>query len=73
MSQPTHPATPHPAAGLPWWRIGWMWLVVGIPALTVVAAIATITLAVVTGDPSVRTPGDQPPVHLRQANEQPHP
>lgn len=70
MSLSNSPTVSHPAAGLPWWRIGWMWLVVGIPAITVVAAIATITLAVATGDPSVRTPGDQPPVHLRQANEQ---
>lgn len=51
-----------------WWQVKWMWLVVGIPAVTVVAAIATIVLAVSTYDPPVAGPSDPPPAHIRQAN-----
>lgn len=65
---PSNPATPHPAAGLPWWRIKWMWLVVGIPATTVLAAALTIGLAILSYDPPVRGQADAPPVHIRQAN-----
>jgi hypothetical protein len=34
----------------PWWRIRMMWLVVGGPALVVVAGFATLTLAIRGGD-----------------------
>ena len=35
----------------PWWRHGHMWLVVGGPAVVVVASIATLVLAIRTPDP----------------------
>lgn len=60
-------AKPHPAAGLPWWRIKWMWLIVGIPAVTVVAAFTTIAIAINTYDPPVRDAATEP-AHIRQAN-----
>lgn len=68
---PSTPNTSSPGAtaGPPWWRVKWMWLVVGIPATTVVAALITIGLAVITYDPPVRGLNDAPPVHIRQAND----
>lgn len=59
-------AQPHPAAGLPWWRIKWMWLIVGIPTVTVLAAFATIAIAINTYDPPVRDAASEP-AHIRQA------
>ena len=41
----------------PWWRFPIVWLVVGGPALVVVAAVATTVIAVRGADPEVR---DQP-------------
>ena len=35
---------------LPWWRVPMVWLVVGLPALVVVASFATLFLAVRGGD-----------------------
>jgi hypothetical protein len=36
---------PQPAKSDPWWRVGMVWLVVGGPAIVVVAAIATAVIA----------------------------
>ncbi len=41
-------------AGRPWYREPLMWLVVGVPALTVVAGIVTLVLATTGGDVVVR-------------------
>ena len=40
-------AAPHmaPAAPIAWWRVGMVWLVLGGPAVVVVAAIATAVVA----------------------------
>ncbi len=67
MSAPVQISQPALTAAR-WWHVKWMWLVVGIPAVTVVAAITTIVLAVATYDPPVRNTGDAPPAHIRQAN-----
>lgn len=40
-------------AGLPWWRYGHMWLVVGGPLLVVVASFITLYLAIIMPDPVV--------------------
>lgn len=53
----------------PWWRSGWMWLVVGIPAVTLAAAITTTVVAVRSADPPVAATQGERPVHIRQANE----
>lgn len=41
----------------PWWRYGMVWLVIGGPAVVVLACIATLVLAVVYPDPVLRTGG----------------
>ncbi|MFG6449458.1 hypothetical protein ACG0Z6_14615 [Roseateles sp. BYS180W] len=43
--------SPRPTA---WWRERWMWLVVGGPAVVVVAGFATLGLAIVYPDPVVQ-------------------
>ncbi|EHR72305.1 hypothetical protein BurJ1DRAFT_3498 [Burkholderiales bacterium JOSHI_001] len=40
----------------PWWRYGMVWLVVGGPAVVVVAALATAVIAVRTADEIVMDP-----------------
>lgn len=45
-----------PAPGLPWWKTPAMWLVVGLPALVVVAGCATFWIAVARPD-AVVDPG----------------
>lgn len=42
---------PHPEAGRPWYRFGIVWLVVGGPALVVVAGILTAVIAYRGADP----------------------
>ena len=42
-----------PAGSGPWWKYGHMWLVLGGPAVVVVAAIATTVIAVRGADPVV--------------------
>ena len=37
----------------PWWKFGYMWLVVGGPAIVVVAGFVTLWLAIRTPDPVV--------------------
>ena len=39
---------------LPWWRVPAVWLVIGGPALVVLASIATLVLAVRGGDVPLR-------------------
>jgi uncharacterized protein len=39
----------------PWWRVPAVWLVIGGPALVVVASIATLVLALRGGDVPLRT------------------
>jgi uncharacterized protein len=40
----------------PWWRYGMVWLVLGGPAVVVVAALATAVIAVRTADEIVSDP-----------------
>lgn len=39
----------------PWWRHGMVWLVIGGPALVVVAAFATLAIAIAYPDPVLPT------------------
>jgi uncharacterized protein len=41
------------AASSPWWRHGYVWMILGGPAVVIVAGIATLVLAVRTPDPVV--------------------
>lgn len=50
----SHPR--NPGDGAPWWRYPIVWLVVGGPALVVVAAVTTAVIAVRGADPVVSAP-----------------
>jgi len=39
----------------PWWKFGHMWLVVGGPAVVVVASFITLYLAIITPNPIIDT------------------
>lgn len=39
----------------PWWKFGHMWLVVGGPAVVVVASFVTLYLAIIIPDPVIDT------------------
>jgi hypothetical protein len=59
----------------PWWRVGMVWLVVGGPAVVVVAAISTAVIAVrgadivLTNLPAAMGPGHTAPTALTPARE----
>lgn len=40
----------------PWWRVGMLWLVIGGPVIVVVAAIATLFIALSHPDPVLTAP-----------------
>jgi len=46
-------STPKTPVSEPWWRFGMVWLVVGGPAVVVVAAIVTAVIAVRGADPVI--------------------
>lgn len=52
-----------------WWRLPIVWLVIGGPALVVMASVATLAIAVLNPDPVLRadlvTAADQPAVQAR--------
>lgn len=48
------PQTPSPTA--PWWRIGMVWMVLGLPAIAVIGSITAAVIAVKGADRVVRTP-----------------
>lgn len=64
-------AAPAPApAPVPWWRLPIVWMVIGGPALVVVASFVTLTLAIRYPDPVLSTaataaPSAQPAVQAR--------
>ncbi len=49
----TTPASPQ--APLPWWRLPIVWMVIGGPALVVVASFVTLALAIRHPDPVLST------------------
>jgi uncharacterized protein len=48
----------------PWWRHGMVWLVIGGPAVVVIASIATLVIAITHPDPVLRT-AEVPAVQAR--------
>ncbi len=48
------PETSAHATSLPWWRHGLVWMILGGPALVVVAGIATFVIAARAPDPLVK-------------------
>jgi uncharacterized protein len=68
----------------PWWRYGMVWLVVGGPAVVVVAALATAVIAIRNADeivtdpvvlqgPTATPPSQQPAVMARNHAATPKP
>jgi hypothetical protein len=52
-SSPTGPVSP-------WWRHGMVWLVLGGPAVVVVASVATLLIALTHPDPVLQVRAPQP-------------
>lgn len=66
------PIYPQPAeaAPSPWWRLPIVWMVIGGPAIVVVASFATLALALLNPDPVISAPptasaSEQPAVQGR--------
>lgn len=62
--------TPESNATVAWWRLPIVWLVIGGPALVVVASFVTLTLAIQHPDPVISTSAsaersEQPAVQAR--------
>lgn len=57
MSNPRSKPTPGPA--LPWWRVRMVWLVLGGPAVVVVAAVVTAVIAARGADPVITVEQEQ--------------
>lgn len=51
--EPAMTDAPNSPVNLPWWRHGLVWMVIGGPAVVVVAGIATFVIAVRSPDPVV--------------------
>ncbi|MBX3623015.1 MAG: hypothetical protein KF891_23855 [Rhizobacter sp.] len=51
------PQTPNPQTkkSPPWWRVGMVWLVLGGPAVVVVASFVTLKIALTHIDPVLQT------------------
>ena len=56
MSTARNPAAAAAAAPRPWWREGMVWLVIGGPAVVVVAGIATAVIAYRGADEVLQVP-----------------
>lgn len=55
----------------PWWRHGMLWLVIGGPAVVVVAGFATLAIALAHPDPVTPTTDRTPAVQARNHAAQP--
>lgn len=67
---PTAPSAAQPTPTVVWWRLPIVWLVIGGPALVVVASFITLGLAIKNPDPVLTTPtakskAEQPAVQGR--------
>src|SRR5690606_5549724 len=61
------PSAAKPERPLPWWRSGWLWVAIGLLAVTLAAAVVTTLIAMDSPDPAVEiAPGDTP-AHAREA------
>jgi uncharacterized protein len=67
-----------PTAATPWWRVPFVWMVIGGPLAVVVAGFATLALALAFPDPVIVAPAngklaDQPAVQARNHAASPKP
>lgn len=75
MTQTAQPADPRSP---PWWRLPIVWMVIGGPAIVVVASFATLALALRHPDPVIQAPpaagaAEQPAVQARNHAATPRP
>ena len=55
-SRPDDALADAPSVGAtPWWRVPFVWMVIGGPALVVVASVVTLALALIYPDPVLAT------------------
>jgi hypothetical protein len=71
-------AAANPVATTPWWRVPFVWMVIGGPAAVVVAGFATLAIAIAYPDPVIVAPAtgkvaDQPAVQARNHAASPKP
>lgn len=64
-TDPTDQSDPPPG---PWWRNGWLWVVIGSLVLTLAAAVATTLIAMQSPDEQVEIAPGERPAHAREAN-----
>lgn len=67
---PTLGTPPEPTPTVAWWRLPIVWMVIGGPAVVVVASFVTLALAIKNPDPVLTTPAaksksEQPAVQGR--------
>lgn len=67
-----------PTPSVAWWRLPIVWLVIGGPAIVVVASFITLALAIKHPDPVLSTPsavgpGEQPAIQARNHAASPKP
>jgi hypothetical protein len=72
------PAEPEAEETVAWWRLPIVWMVVGGPAVVVVASFATLTLAIRNPDPVLTAPAatsgaEMPAVQARNHAATPKP
>jgi hypothetical protein len=73
------PAPPNALEAPPaWWRLPIVWMVIGGPAIVVVASFTTLALAILNPDPVLETPkaraaGDVPAMQARNHAASPRP
>ncbi len=80
MSSRSADASSEPRLGVvtPWWRVPFVWMVIGGPLAVVVAGFATLAIAIAYPDPVIVAPStgnfaDQPAVQARNHAASPKP
>ncbi len=53
---------------MPWWRSVWLWVAIGLLAVTLAAAVITTLIAMDNPDANVEIAPGETPAHARQAN-----
>ena len=53
-----------PSAAKPWWKYGMVWMIISGPAVVVVAAFATLYLAITIPDPVLPTEAMNPRIAI---------
>jgi uncharacterized protein len=73
-----HADVPTDSVATPWWRVPFVWMVIGGPLAVVVAGFATLALAIANPDPVIVAPAsdkaaDMPAVQGRNHAATPRP